>query len=296
MTIHRVKRALSARAGVLLAIIGVCSAGGQCFAETARQAAVSAGPGIQAQPATYADLVDLAENAPLIMRAKVRKQADVEPARVTGIRPGRVRLYLEAVTANLLTGPAAIGESLRYLADVPSDSRGKAPKLTKRDVLLFARPVSGRPGELQLVAPDAQIIWDAATEARLRSVLGELFAVAAPPAVRRVQEAIHVPGNLAGEGETQLFLETANGAPATITVLQHPGIPTHWSVSFSEVVASTALPPARDTLAWYRLACFLPRSLAAEVNVSATPQDRAQAEADYALVMRELGDCPRNRG
>ncbi|MEO5597203.1 MAG: hypothetical protein ABIQ66_01150 [Novosphingobium sp.] len=244
---------------------------------------------------TYSDLVDLAEAAPQIVRAKVRKQAEIEPARAAGLRAGWARLYIEAVTENLLTGPAAVGGTLHYLADLPRDSRGRAPKLTKQSVLLFARGVPGRPGELQLVAPDAQIMWDALTEAQLRSVLGELFAPGAPGRITGVAEAIHVPGTLAGEGETQLFLATPDGAPATITVLHHPGIPAHWSVSFSEVVDSTGLPPPRNTLAWYRLACSLPPVLSPSVNVSSTFEDKASAEADYQLVLAGLGACGRTR-
>jgi hypothetical protein len=243
----------------------------------------------------YADLVDLAEAAPQIVRAKVRKQAEVDPARASGVRPGWARLYIEAVTENLLTGPAAVGGTLYYLADVPRDSRGKVPKLVKQSVFLFARGVAGRPGELQLVAPDAQIIWDATTDARLRAVLSELFAQGAPGRITAVAEAIHVPGTLAGEGETQIFLSTPDGAPATITVLRHPGIPAHWSVSFSEVVDSTGLPPPRNTLAWYRLACSLPPALPTAVNVSSTFEDKVRAEADYQLVMDGLGACGRMR-
>jgi hypothetical protein len=67
-------------------------------------------------------------------------------------------------------------------------------------------------------------------------------------------------------------------------------------VSFSEVLDSAGAPPARDTLAWYRLACFLPRTLAPAANVSASPADKAQAGADYAYVLEQLGPCGRTRG
>ena len=38
--------------------------------------------------------------------------------------------------------------------------------------------------------------------------------------------------------ETQIFLKTPDGEPASITVLHHAGAPSHWGVSFSEVVAT----------------------------------------------------------
>ena len=244
---------------------------------------------------TYADFADLADAAPSVVRAQVRKVIAVEPARAVGVAPGFARIYVEARTVALLAGPAQTGGALRYLADVPLDSKGKIPKLTKRDVLLFAKSVPSRPGELQLVAPDAQVLWSAEGEARLRGVLRDLLAAGAPGRIGKVHEAIFVPGNLVGEGETQMFLETANREPASITVTHIPPSDRRWTVSFSEVVDSSGAPPARETLAWYRLACFLPRTLDPAANVSSTDSDRAQASADYAWVLNALGPCERTR-
>lgn len=243
----------------------------------------------------YADLADLADPAGLVVRAQVRKVAELEPERARGVRPGWARLYIEARTEAVLGGRSALGEVVRYLVDVPRDARGKVPKLGKRSVILFAKPVSGRPDELQLVAPDAQVLWDPGLEARVRSLLAELYAADAPQRVTGLREAIHVPGALAGEGETQLFLATANGEPAAIAVARTPGSPPRWSVSFSEVVESGAPPPARDTLAWYRLTCFLPAQLPAAANLSSGPENRQAAARDYRFVLEQLGPCPRLR-
>ncbi|MFM5907911.1 MAG: hypothetical protein ACKOPO_10060 [Novosphingobium sp.] len=245
---------------------------------------------------TYADLADLADHAPLVLRAKVKKVALLDARQAASVRPGWARIYVEAVTENLLTGPAAVGEALRYLADVKLDAKGKVPKLQKQSVLLFASHVAGRPGEIRLVAPDGQIAWSADTEARLRGVLRDIYSPDAPRRVSGVHEVMHVSGTLAGEGETQIFLKTPDGEPASITVLHHAGAPAHWGVSFSELVATTGVPPRRDTLTWYRLACFLPRSLPPGANLSATDAEKAAAVSDYAKVIGDLGDCPRNRG
>lgn len=244
---------------------------------------------------TYADLVDLADSAPLVVRATVRSQAQVEPERARGVRPGWVRLYLTGRVDGLLFGKTSVSADQAWLVDVPLDPRGRPPKLTKSGVLLFARPVTGRPGELQLVTPDAQITWSPERETAVREIIAALLDPEAPPAVRGVREAIHVAGSLAGEGETQLFLSAANGAPVAVTVTRRSGEPPRWAASFSEVVAVDDRPPAPDTLAWYRLACFLPRALPPGANLSESPAERNQAAADYALVMRELGPCPRNR-
>lgn len=244
---------------------------------------------------TYADLADLADSARIVVRAEVRKLAPLEPERARGVRPGWARYYIEARTQALIKGETPLGQSLRYLVDMPPDARGKPPAIKKQAVLLFAASANGAAGDLRLAAPDAQILWHADTEMRLRTILADLVAPDAPPKVTGVREAIHVPGTLAGEGETQFFLDTDDRSAASITVQHRPGSPPAWGVSFSEVAAQVGNPPARDTLGWYRLACFLPNALPRAANISDTATNRARAEADYRTVLGELGACPRNR-
>ncbi len=250
--------------------------------------------GVPQSPA-YADLADLADSAPLVVRAELRKLAPLDAARARSVRPGHARYYVEAKTQALISGSAPLGEALTWLVDLPLDAKGKPPALKKKSVVIFARTVPGRPGELQLVAPDAQFLWEPAMDARLRAILTELLGAGAPPRVTGVREAIYVPGNLAGEGETQLFLSTAKDDPAAITVIHQPGQPPSWSASFSELLNDSGRPPQPETLAWYRLACFLPPALPPGSNVSSTPEDRAVAEADYRLVKAQLGPCGRTR-
>jgi hypothetical protein len=245
-------------------------------------------------PPTYADLADLADGAPLVIRAQPRKIAAVEPERARGLRAGWGRFYVEARTEALIAGSAPLGEALTYLVDLPLDAKGKPPQFKKKSVVLFARPVTGRPGQLQLVAPDAQLLWDAALDARIKGVLRELYANGAPPRISAVREAVHTSGDLAGAGETQIFLVTASGDPAAITVTRAPGSTPQWGVSFSELVDSGSA-PGRDTLAWYRLACFLPPALPRIAASSDNGRDRAAASADYAFVMSQLGTCLRTR-
>ena len=161
-------------------------------------------------------------------------------------------------------------------------------------MLLFARTVAGRPGELQLVAPDAQVPREEATEIAVRGMLAELAEADAPARITGVREIIHVPGTLAGEGETQIFLATADGSAASIAV-RHGAGGARWGASFSELVADTGNPPRSRTLEWYRLACFLPNRLPAGANRSDDPASRRQAEVDYRMVLGELGVCARNR-
>lgn len=257
-------------------------------APTAAQTAVPA----PAEP-SYASLATLADGAPLAVRAKIRDQAVVPAERAPGLKPGHTRLYVEAQTVALIAGRTALPESLRYLVDVPLDAKGKPPKLKKREVILFARPVAGRTGELQLVAPTAQLAWSAPLEARLRPILSGFVAADAPPRVTGVRDVLSSVGNLAGESETQIFLTTARGDPAALTVVRRPGMAPRWGVSWTELVDQSAQPAQRDTIAWYRLACALPAALPASANLASDPADRARAAQDYRFVMDQLGPCNR---
>jgi len=244
---------------------------------------------------TYADLADHADSADVVVRVQVRKLIRVKDERAPGLRAGSGRFYVKAKTRALLSGNSPVGESLVYLVDLPLDSRGRAPALKKKDVLVFARTVPGREGELQLVARDAQVLHDVRVEQTVRAILKEKLAPEAPSRVTGVREIIHVPGNLAGEGETQVFLSTIDGSAASITVQHRPGQRIAWGASFSELVADIGNPPRPETLAWYRLACFLPNAIPSAANLSSSPADRRQALNDYRLVLGQLGACRRNR-
>lgn len=263
--------------------------GQTAYAQTPPPPAVASGP-------SYAYLADLADSAPLVLRAQVRKMSALEPSRATGVRPGWGRFYIEARTKALISGSGALGESLRFLADLPLDERGRAPSIKNKEILVFARTGNMRPGELQLTGPEAWLLWDSVTENRLRSILMELNEAQSPARVTGVREAIHVPGNLAGDGETQIFLSTHNDSAASITVTRSANAQPHWGASFSEVFDPQSRPPAKDTLTWYRLACFLPRQLPTGVNLSATQNDQDIANRDYTLIIRDLGPCQRSRG
>ena len=246
--------------------------------------------------ASYADLADLADSAPLVLKLLIHKVAPLEPARAGDVRKGWARVYIEAEPQGVLLGPQVLPPAMRYLLDVPLDAKGKLPQLKKQVVLVFAAPVVGPPGTLQLVDPDSQLPWSADLEARVRKLLADLAAPDAPGKVTGVREAMYVPGTLSGEGETQIFLTTQGATPASITVIHKPGAPVRWSASFSEVMDSSGSPPPGETLAWYRLACFLPDALPDEANVSEAAADKEQAAADYRMVREGLGACGRIRG
>ena len=243
---------------------------------------------------TYADMVELAEASGLVVHARIRNQVALKPERAPGLAPGQVRLYIEADTLSLIAGNVPVGERLKYLVDVPLNEKGKPPRLKKTEVLLFANPVNGRPGEIQLVGPGAHQLYDASFEQRLRPILTALVQPDAPPRVVRVADALAVQGTLVGESETQLFLETENDGPASITIVRRPTQPPRWGVSWTEIVDQSARAPSRDTLAWYRLACTLPAELPRSAILSREADTRALAMRDYAFVIEQLGACPRS--
>jgi hypothetical protein len=259
----------------------------------------SAAQAPSAQPAapryTYVDLVELGQAANLVVKAQIRKQITMEPERSPGLRPGWVRLYLEADTMGLYAGSAAIGASQRLLADFPLDAKGKPPKLKNTILIFFGKSVPGKPGELQLLEPDSYTAADPVEEERLRTVLRQLAAPDKPPHITGVKEALSIAGNLAGESETQLFLETREGAPVSITVMRRPGMAPQWGVAWSEIVDQAARPPERETLAWYSLVCSLPFDLPPTANLSSDDASRRRAVQDYKVVIDQLGFCRRNR-
>ncbi|BBC71561.1 conserved hypothetical protein [Altererythrobacter sp. B11] len=245
---------------------------------------------------SYADLVRLSEAARIVAIAEVADQAQLKPERAPGLAPGMVRLYVEARTQALLTARAPLGESLAYLVDVPVTEKGKAPKLKKQRFILFASPVPSQPGFLQLVSPQAQLPATSELEARVRAVIAELAAPDAPPHVTGVRDVISVAGNLAGESETQMFFDTDSGDPISVSVLRRPGMEPSWGISWSEIVDQAARPPEHHTLAWYRLACGLPRQLPEDAYLQRDRASRLRAEEDYAFILRDLGPCGLQEG
>ena len=274
--------------GVIALVLGT----GPALAQNASYDPVP-GPLAASQVATYADIVTLAERSDLVIRAEIRRQTIVEPERSPGLAPGFARLYVEARTQALLSGSTALGESLVFLVDVPLNERGKPEKYKDRIMLLFADAVPGRRGAIQLTGRNAMLEYSPEFESRLRPILTDLVAPDAPPIVTDIRDALAVPGNLTGESETQIFLETRDRSPVSITVLRRPRQRPVWGVSWGEIIDSSARAPAPGTLQWYRLACAMPDRLPSSANLARDPASRRLADSDYAVVRRELGPCSR---
>lgn len=260
-------------------------------------AAVPAESQLPVQPApTYADLADLGLTAPIAAHVRTTKAVALKEKDAPGVRAGLARLYVEADIVSLLRSPSGLPSRIAYVVDLPRSAKGKAPKLKKgTEFLLLAHPVPGRPAEVRLAAPDAQIAYSAAAAEQLRSLLREAAGAEPPPRITGIGRAFHVPGAIPGESETQIFLLTADNRPVSLNVLRRPGQTPVWAVALSEIVDDAAGPPKRDTLLWYRLACTLPRSLPRQSLAEADREAAAAIQADYRLIVERLGPCTRNR-
>lgn len=252
------------------------------------------GPVTDAPAPSYVALADLVIESPVVVDATISSTTRIKGAEAADVPPGFVRYYVEADVAALIRGPGAIPPRIGYVLDAPLGPGGKQPRYKKARVLLFARPVPGRPGQVQLVGPEAQRAWSPALDALTRRIAGDVLAADAPPVVMGIGNAFHVPGSLPGEGETQVFLTTQDNRPVSLNILRRPGEQRRWAVALSEIVDDAAAPPARDTLLWYRLACGLPRSLPARSLQAMEPADADLAREDYQFVLQQLGPCTRS--
>lgn len=264
------------------------------FPAFAQNESVVAQPSLRQPGLSYADIVDLADKAPMVANVRIRNIIVLKPEQAGTVPAGHKRLFVEADVTGLIRGEAGISPLVTYLYDAPIDAKGRVPKLKKAQMILFARTGS-RPGEVQLIAPDAQIPATPMEVERVKSVLSALVAPNAPPRITGLGDAFHVAGTIAGEGETQIFLRTEKGDPVSLSILRRPGQAPHWAVALGEIMDEAARPPEPGSLLWYRMACSLPAALPARSVRTLSVQDAEAARADYAIVITALGGCGRTR-
>ena len=245
---------------------------------------------------SYADLADVALAAPVVAHVRVRDADALSEREAANVPPGHRRFLVEAELVALIRGQGGLPPRVSYLVDLPNDARGRAARIRDRtEFLVLATAVPGRPGELRLAAPDAQLPYSPAAADRVRAILREASEAAAAPRITGIGRAFHVPGSLPGESESQIFLQTADGRPISLTVLRRPGERPRWAVALGEMVDNAAAPPAPDSLLWYRLACSLPPALPRQSLDDASAAEARAIAADYRLVLDGLGACVRNR-
>ncbi len=250
---------------------------------------------LPADGAAYADIADLVTIAPMILDAQIAKVTPLKPEQTIGVPPQLQRTLVDATVLALIRGTGGVTAQVRFLLDIPKDAKGKMLKLKKKRLYLLASQVTGRPGEIKLVRPNALIEYSPDNDGFIRSIAKEVVMLDAPQRVTGIASAFYTPSTIIGEGETQIFLNTERNQPLALTIRSRPGEPKTWAVSTSEVMNESGSAPARNTLLWYRLACGLPKSLSPELVESGDGENAANAQADFNFVMTALGPCGRKR-
>ena len=248
---------------------------------------------VAAPVGSYADVADLAVEAATIIDARIRRASPAPTVQAAGIPPHLVRMYVEADVNTVIFGSTPVARRVGYLVDVQRRADGRAPRLNRQRVLLYARPVATA-NRLQLINPQAQMLWDAGRDATVRSIVAERARGAVPPVITGISQAFHVAGTVAGESETQIFVATAGGDPVSLSILRRPGQAARWAVAFGEIVDESAAVPARRTLGWYRLACGLPAALPGSALATMSSEEARAAAEDYRFVLRSIGACDRS--
>ena len=264
-----------------------------CALVTVNAAAQQDAPSFVSGTYQYADLADLALAAPITAHVKIKSTKRLSKELSTGVHPGLARHLITADVIALIKATEGVPKRIQYLVDLPVDSRGKVQKLTKSESLIFAIPAG--PAFVRLVAPDAQVPWSAEAARSVRAILSEAARADAPPVVRGISSAFHSEGSIPGEGETQIFLNSPEDKPVSLTVQRRTGEQPRWFVSQGEVVDEGTSQPRPDTLLWYRIACTLPVSIPPS-SVDGQPADAiANIKADYKVILEGLGPCNRTR-
>ena len=260
---------------------------------TTNVAAQQGMPPIVSSTYQYPDLADLALAAPITTHVKIKSAQRLSKEMSVGVRSGFVRHLITADVIALIKATEGVPKRIQYLVDLPVDSRGKVQKLTKSESLVFAMPAG--PAFVRLVAPDAQVPWSPDAARTVRAILSEAARADAPPIVRGISSAFHSEGSIPGEGETQIFLNSPEDKPVSLTVQRRSGEEPRWFVSQGEVVDEGTSQPRPNTLLWYRIACTLPATVPPSAMDGQSAETIAQIRADYKVILGGLGRCNRTR-
>ncbi|WP_439547323.1 hypothetical protein [Sandarakinorhabdus sp.] len=222
--------------------------------------------------------------SPVIVRATIARADRVRGAASEGVAAGRMRLLVTAAVSNVLVAPGAMGGTLQWLWDAPVDARGRPPAAKGLDVIAFVE-APGPGGATRLATRRGQQPYELALADRVRAIVSEA-RTGDVPVIRSVSNGFRADGTVPGESESQFFLTTADGKPATLVVQNRPGEMRRVLVAQGDIIDESARRVAPETLLWYRLACFLPRTLPAAAGAA----DPALAK-DWRDAMASLGPC-----
>lgn len=232
----------------------------------------------------YADLAELSLASPVIVRAGIARVQKLSSKESPGLATGRVRLRVTAQLSNLLVAPGPLPATLTFLWDAPVDAKGRPPQTKGLDLLAFLGPVDST-GATRLVSRRALQPFDPAVADQVRGLITEARSGKVPE-FRGVTNGFRADGTVPGESESQFFLATADGKPATLVVQNRPGEVRRVLLARGDIIDDSAERVKPGTLLWYRLACFLPARLPA----AAGGDDPALAR-DWRDAIASLGPC-----
>jgi hypothetical protein len=261
------------------------------FSFSAPIQAADAPPPPAAATASYARLADLVLASPAIATARVKSIIVLKADRAPDVSADRARFYVEAETIGLIRGDSVISRKISFLLDGPA-AKSKKPGLKGRTLILFGK-VGKQVDQFQLTSSAAALDWTPANETLVRKVLADAMAADLPPAIKGVSSAFHVPGSITGEGETQIFLDTTNDTPVSLSVIRRPDEQPHFSASLGEIVDESAALPPPGTMLWYRLSCGLPERLPSQALRELSQGDASAATRDYNAFREALVPCER---
>ena len=208
---------------------------GAAFAINSGNTAIAATEPAPAPMPSYARVADLVTAVPAIASVRAKSVTLIPRERATGLAPENNRFLIAAETMSLIRGNDVLSRDVSFLIDLPNAQYPKPPKWKKRPFLLFGS-VGSRVDFFQLSSSNAIFAWSADVEAMVRRVAGQFAATDAPPAISGINSAFHVQGTVQGEGETQIFLQTAKGSQVSLSVVRRPDEKPQFGAALGEKV------------------------------------------------------------
>lgn len=256
-------------------------------------AAILVSSGAAATPLSWTDWADLALASPAVLIVTTEKTSKLSRKTAPDVPTNEIRVLVEARLTAALKAPGLLPARAEWLWQGAPDARGRAPFAKADPLLMFGFPVPGSTSpdvqQFRLSRPHAAHPWTPEADRIVRDILAD----AALPGnaglmVTAVTDGFHSAGTIAGQSESQFFLATESGQPATIVVQRAPDLPVQIMLATGDVI-DRATSVAPQSLRWRALACGLPAAL--PEKLAAAPD----LAADYAAALASLGPCGRTR-
>lgn len=232
-------------------------------------------------PVHYADLVELTQQAPVILRGQIIESARLKGEDAADNPPPGVRRLVTLRASAVLKATDITPQDVKYLVDwVPADGGTEAPPLRGAQVLVFLRPSPTRDDFYSLVQRNGQIGATSQAEAEIRAVLGDGQA----PYLRSLS-ITGVAGAFDWGDRVQFLLDSSDRQRLSLDARPDGAL----TLVFDEATGEQASVAPR-TLLWYKLACTLPAKLPPAIVRDYATKTFKPAQA-YGALLNTLGPC-----